>query len=345
MTAIDRYRFRISEDAAAWLLRLQADSSSPTRAAFVAWCRQSPVHVEEFLLISATWQQLDNLPSDEVIATLVAEAQNEHSNVTVLGVSTTKASVESLPKLTQPRPHRRRLMWLAACALIAMVSSVAYRVIVPSDTFTYATATGDQLVVKLVDGSVLNLNTHSKAQVHFTEHERTIRLLQGEALFTVAHDATRPFRVSTDTTVVEAIGTQFNVYRTQEGTRVTVVEGTVRVEPRSGGGPAIKLTAGQEAKGAAKQIQPVVEPSVERAIAWRQRRLIFQSETLEHVTNEFNRYGSQRRIRIDDVNLRDRLISGVFDADDPQPLLELLAADPKLSVTTNDDEIVIRSVE
>jgi transmembrane sensor len=88
----------------------------------------------------------------------------------------------------------------------------------------------------------------------------------------VAKDSARPFIVHSDSTEVRAVGTQFDVYRKETGTIVTVVEGRVAVvspllthEPReidrharvthaSGSGmphvPSSKLTSTPEQGGA-----------------------------------------------------------------------------------------------
>src|SRR6185312_16380584 len=58
---------------------------------------------------------------------------------------------------------------------------------------------------------------------------RDVELIEGQALFAVAHDVARPFIVSAGNAAVRAVGTQFDVYRKQTGTTVTVVEGRVAV--------------------------------------------------------------------------------------------------------------------
>jgi len=61
MATDTRERFRISEEAALWLVRLEQDGSPECRTHFTAWARQSPVHVEEFLFARATSQHLANV--------------------------------------------------------------------------------------------------------------------------------------------------------------------------------------------------------------------------------------------------------------------------------------------
>jgi ferric-dicitrate binding protein FerR (iron transport regulator) len=66
-------------------------------------------------------------------------------------------------------------------------------------------------------------------RVRLEDLRREVDLGRGEALFQVAHDLRRPFRVHTRAGLVEAVGTQFNVYdRVNGDTRVSVLEGKVR---------------------------------------------------------------------------------------------------------------------
>jgi transmembrane sensor len=94
---------------------------------------------------------------------------------------------------------------------------------------TYATGIGERRLITLKDGSTIDLNSRSKVRVSFSDRERDVEFLEGQALFSVARDASRPFIVSVGKTAVRAVGTQFDVYRRSSGTTVTVVEGRVAV--------------------------------------------------------------------------------------------------------------------
>src|SRR5690606_21686104 len=111
---------------------------------------------------------------------------------------------------------------VAALAVFAVWFGIEHR------GTTYSTGVGEQRIVKLTDGSIVTLNTRSRAFVRFADDVREVELIEGEALFQVEHDAHRPFRVAAGSVLVEAIGTQFNVLR-QTATTVSVVEGAVKV--------------------------------------------------------------------------------------------------------------------
>jgi transmembrane sensor len=344
MSAINRDRFRISEEAALWLIRLERDGSAECQAEFAAWSRRSPLHVEEFLFATATWRHLQPVDPERCIDLATLDAAADANAVLPIGDRAGVSPAMATEWASLGRSKRRHTLRLAAALAAGVLVTVAIFWIAGwGGDRTYATAPGDQLAVKLPDGSVLHLNTDSKAKVSFDEHSRTVRLLEGEALFMVERDASRPFEVIAANAKIQAVGTQFNVYRRSDGTRVSVVEGAVRITSqqtsRAGG---VKLGAGDEANVAAGKIVKAMRPNVQRAVAWRARRLVFQSDRLEDVAREFNRYETRRPIRIEGMQLGDRVVSGVFDADDPRPLVEFLRDDPALSVTESERQILVR---
>ena len=204
----------------------------------------------------------------------------------------------------------------------------------------YATGTGEQRSVELTDGSLIHLNTQSRLEVRLSAQTRDIRLLEGEALFKVGRDRMRPFRVHTGDATIEAIGTEFNVYRRAEGdTEVAVIEGRVRVER----GGAVMLSAGEQARVTEKgSIAKEQKGDINQVTAWRQRRLIFDATPLKTVVDEFNRYNRTPRFVLQAEALAERPYSGIFDADDPESLVLLLEQQPDLRVTRSNHEIEIR---
>ena len=131
----------------------------------------------------------------------------------------------------------------AGLACLAVLAGILIRWGAPIDDGwrTYQTAVGEQRSVQLEDGSLLTLNTDSRVEVRLAANQRQVRLLSGEALFKVAHNKERPFRVSSGDSVIQAVGTQFNVYRRGNQTTVAVLEGRVAVV--SADSPFLRSTA------------------------------------------------------------------------------------------------------
>ncbi len=83
----------------------------------------------------------------------------------------------------------------------------------------------------LADGSEVTMDLATEIDVRLSRGERNIKLVAGRALFDVAHDASRPFRVDTGHGKVTALGTQFQVDVDTDQVIVTLLEGSVSVSP------------------------------------------------------------------------------------------------------------------
>jgi transmembrane sensor len=221
----------------------------------------------------------------------------------------------------------------AAAITLGILAGASYFLWSPQG---FQTVLGEQRSVVLNDGSVVTLNTSSSINVSMVKDHRTVTLLSGEALFQVAHDASRPFEVKTGDTTIRAIGTQFDVDRRTAGTTVTVVEGRVAVftTPASsadGDASNLPLAAGEQLTVAPRRKSHTVRANVAAATAWTQRKLIFENRPLGEVAAEFNRYNRQS-IDIRSPELRSQEVTGVFQANDPDSFMLFLAKIPDVIV-------------
>jgi transmembrane sensor len=395
MTRNQQDLVRVSEAAALWVQRLDHSDSAQTRAEFDKWLRQGgPTHMEEFLLAQMTWENLDRLDAtlnlgspqgNESVVKFPPVRVGESTPAVVRAVAAEpRATAETVSESGLPatvpasqlqKTKRTRIWpWTAGLAASLIMATALFMGVWPFGSQVYATAVGRQEAVKLPDGSIIHLNTHSRAEVRFSENLREVLLRDGEALFTVAHDARRPFFVVTESARIRAIGTQFNVYRTgTNATRVSVLEGVVQVtpvgfassaigarrgdelptagevsttpapSPQSGAGrgeDVLRLAAGDEAEVDAWRIVKASTPDVQRAVAWRARRLVFVGDRIDHIATEFNRY-NRIQIRVEGA-VRERRMGGTFDADDPMPMVRYLMRDPNVVVVQSEAEILIR---
>lgn len=78
-----------------------------------------------------------------------------------------------------------------------------------------------------------------------------------------------------------------------------------------------------------------------RQIAWRQRKLDFRSASLSSVVEEFNRF-NRVQILIDDPQIAQRELNGVFNVDEPQALLDFLRQDTDVTVDDAGGTITLR---
>ena len=160
------------------------------------------------------------------------------------------------------------------------------------------------------DGTELTLNTRTVAEVEWHLRTRQVRLVDGEALFDVAHAAWRPFLVRAGATTVRVVGTAFNVRRADPRVTVTVLRGRVHVEDASG--DAVVLGARQAAESAGGVLAVRAAPDPGAAAAWKDGKLMFDRTPLAQALADINRYRNVPAVLADPA-LDGLQISGVFD--------------------------------
>jgi transmembrane sensor len=321
----DRTTLTIREAAAEWLVRLNDErAGSIEQSEFIAWLQRSPEHVREYLRAEKAWLEMGAAARVDSMA--VSELLREPAT-NVIALAPAPGSATPVAPIGRPRAlsSRRMLLGGVAAGVVALVAGVTPWVASQLGADVYATGIGEQRRIVLADGSTVELNTHSRIRVRLTEAARELQLLDGEAFFDVAHDATRPFRVLSGAVVVRAIGTQFNVYRQADRTVVTVIEGRVAVtsDELNSAPEAVELGAGDAMQASGSAVLEAVPVDPAKATAWRARRLIFENATLAEAIAQFNRYNTQQLV-IEDAALAAERIDGVFEADNPRALTNFL---------------------
>jgi len=247
-------------------------------------------------------------------------------------------------------PRRRWKQWTLAASiatLAVVLGTVAYLRL----SFThYETRIGEQRDVVLEDGSRVTLNTNTAISVRYSGKQRFIELERGEALFSVQHDASRPFDVLARGVLTRALGTEFNVDLRRSSLTVSVLEGAVRVTQEDLPGTADAAAAGGSAgamiptalgKGQAlefRQDEHLVreEKADRRRIdAWRARRIEFSDTPLASAVEEFNRY-STLRLFVGTPELGAVRVTGVFRIGDTEAFLFSLRE--ALNIETHDTQ-------
>src|SRR6185437_1306026 len=112
----------------------------------------------------------------------------------------------------------------AALGLAAVLGVVAYsQMDTPVRERSYTTAIGSRELIRLADGSEIELNTDSVLRTRITREERRVWLDKGEAYFNIRHDAARPFVVMAGTHRVTDLGTKFFVRHDTDRLEVAVM--------------------------------------------------------------------------------------------------------------------------
>lgn len=199
--------------------------------------------------------------------------------------------------------------------------------------------------MQLPDASTIALNTATRLRVTFSHGRRAIELLQGEALFGVAHDPSRPFEVRTAGGIARAVGTRFDVALHNAGTEVSVLEGTVVVaaaDDRSEAA-AVRVGMGQAVDYAPSGAISAVRPADRGRIdGWQSQRIVFSHMSLAAAIEEYNRYTTTPIVLANEA-LADRRISGVFRIGDEEAFVHALEREFPLLANRSDDRIVMET--
>lgn len=301
-----------------WVLRLREDDASQeVLAEWLQWYEADERHKQAFEEMQAFWRE-----SGRIVEGPRAISVEELLNARATGDS----------DMRHPLQARRRWAWLVA-PVAAAVCAIAIGLHWLGANQHVIEADAGQRVVReaiLPDGSSVELAARSAIEVQYTENERLLEMMRGEAHFSVAHNVERPFIVKVGELRVRAVGTAFNVRRTEERTVVTVTEGIVDVysahHSDGAGVEMIRATAGQQVIWDGKNALPIVAAvDVEQALAWKQGRLQYLNEPLAAVIEDVNRYAS-RPVEIRDPGVGEILFSGTVFTEATDVWLDALPA-------------------
>lgn len=220
-------------------------------------------------------------------------------------------------------PSRRQMLtWGGGAAASIAIGTVA-AVSLQAPT-AHATERGEIRLLPLKDGSTVMLNTETRVKVKYDDQRRYVRLMEGEADFTVLADRDRPFIVEVGERTLSATGAAFRVRKLKnEPVDILVHQGRVEVtSPRGGGASPVvlqtnmRMTAPDSASAAGLSPRRVTSEAVTRELAWREGKIAFEGESLAEAAAAFARY-SKTRIVILDPDLAREPITGLFAANDP----------------------------
>jgi transmembrane sensor len=156
---------------------------------------------------------------------------------------------------------------------------------------TMTTPKGRQFNLVLADGSKVWLNAASSITypTAFTGKDRKVTIT-GEAYFEITHNSSMPFIVQKGNTVVQVLGTHFNVnaYDDESMVSITLLEGLVNV--KSGNYNSI-IKPGQQAQSAqGGKITIYSNVDIDNVMAWKNGRIKFQGADIATVMRQISRW-------------------------------------------------------
>jgi transmembrane sensor len=307
----------VEREAAEWLACRDRGFSAAEQDAYLQWLREDASRAAAIARHEATFHRMQQL----------AHWEPAHSS-------------EPNPDLFA-RPHRgwRRTGLLLTAAAAAIVFGVFFwprGAPVPAQRFTARSLLRVNEREALTDGSIVELRDGSRIEVAFSERERRVRLVGGEAQFSVTKDPDRPFIVEAGGVAVRAIGTVFAVRLDAAAVDVLVTEGKVRVESPAPTGTAasavheVSVVPAQHRAivsltpaAAEPQVTAVTPEQIKEVLAWQAPRFQFYETPLAEALAEFN---SRNRLQLvaGDAEVGAMRIGGTFRADNVEGFVSML---------------------
>jgi transmembrane sensor len=193
---------------------------------------------------------------------------------------------------------------------------------------SFSTMVGTTDTVNLSDGTsvILGPDTHLTLAKAYGETERAVEL-EGEAFFTVVHDATKPFTVRAGKAIIKDLGTSFAVRTDADGpVRVAVTAGSVHMRAADASeDTGVLLSAGDRgvlsSDGTASALGGGVPDS---ELAWTRGTLVFEDAPLDRVKQELKRwYGIE--LQVPDAELAKMPITATFDRQPVETVLNVIS--------------------
>lgn len=300
---------RADREATDWLIRLDEEpEASALRVAFAAWLAASPANVQ-------AWR--DTAHASDVLSLAFAP-------------SATIVSMEHARR--QRRSLVRRLFAGSAAAAAACVALWAGPSLLTNIRADHVAPSGEVRTLQLADGTLVKLAPGGALAIDYSNGQRHVRLLRGNAYFDVVHDASRPFRIGASGATVTVLGTAFEVQARGDGVGVAVRRGRVRVACDTAAPVAI-LSVGQAVDMACDAGTALrADTAPERIASWVDGQYVATDRPIRDVVDALRPW-YRGIIVARGEGLETRRVTGVYDLRHPQEALSALAAAHHVRVT------------
>ena len=248
-------------------------------------------------------------------------------------------------KIRTLKKKRLAIAWKAAASIIVIlgIGYLTQQYLFSPGNMISVLAEDETMLVILDDGSRVTLNSNAELFYprKFRGNNREVRL-SGEAFFEVERNPDKPFMVSIEEkAMVEVLGTSFNIRpeKTGESISVLVVEGRVALSDAKGELPGLILEKDEQAtfrKGILRRDKAVNK----NMLSWKTGILFFDQSYIGDVVNQLE-YHYKRDIFLNDDIPGDLMFTSTIDNQDLESVLEELSLVLGLSVSFEDDIILI----
>jgi len=185
---------------------------------------------------------------------------------------------------------------------------------------------GKQITVKLVDGTIIKMNSGStlKYPRSFAHLKTRDIYLEGEALFSVTENKNQPFIVHTAQMNIEVFGTRFSVsnYANDASTSVVLTEGSIGVyDPTQKKKDYLRIVPNQQII-VENGVFSIKEGNIYKHIAWAEGTLFFEDDRFGDIIKKLERHYNVR-IESKSTELNNTRYTGSFAAESLPEVLSI----------------------
>jgi transmembrane sensor len=228
---------------------------------------------------------------------------------------------------------------IAASIMLVLLVGAWLLVNSPADAKLSVVTADSTRDIILIDKSRVTLyrNTSIEFPEQFKRDKREVKLVSGEAFFSVAKDPAKPFIVHASFTDIKVVGTQFNVSMKGDEIEVAVSEGRVLVMSSA---DSVYLDAGSAARFAInkKATPTTTDPNT---WAYASRTLDFHDTPLRDVINTLEKtYGCE--ISLADERASTCKFSGHFNDEPVEKVLLFMSQTTTLTLEQNGKVFILQ---
>lgn len=252
--------------------------------AAVAWHIAMPTMTEDRWGDFTLWLEADPAHAAAYDAVALADRRLAEARPKAEVISLADRRAAGRPGVTRVG---RRPLWIGGAIAASFAAFFAVHSVVraPVDSqYSVSTVAGASRTVAMGAGSSVTLNGGTRMAFD-SANPRSARLDEGEALFSVHHDASKPFEVALGRFRVVDLGTVFNIVRSHGRLSIAVAEGQVLFDPD---GAKLTLGAG-DAVIVDEKANILTRARAGNVGGWRKGEMEFTAAPLSEVADAIHR--------------------------------------------------------
>lgn len=239
---------------------------------------------------------------------------------------------------------------LASAAVVVLISAVTLLIFKgKTEEVQFMTKYGQTLQVVLPDSSTVFLNGNSKLSYinnWDNDTDREVKI-DGEAYFSVKHTKNHQkfFVRMSNNLSIEVLGTEFNVTKRNNATRVVLNSGKIdfHMNDIATGNDVVQMKPGDLIDYQDKSqsyVKQKVDPT--NYSSWKNNRIIFnKTKIIDVLQNLQDTYGL--KVKVQDDKMLDMLVSGSAPTNNIPSLVDALSETFNVNFTLKGDSIILRN--